>query len=85
MLNSPDPESTDVISHLTLALDPEGKAPLTAADPDEPKLLFIVIPEDRVSKTKEIADPDAPILAVAGVKEPEATLVTNNDSPPCSK
>ena len=79
----PDPVSTDVTSHLTLALDPEGKAQLR--DPDAARLLFITSPEDKVSKTKAIADPDAPILAVAGVKEPEAILVINKEFPPCSK
>jgi hypothetical protein len=48
--------------------------------------LFIATPVDRVSKAKEdVLDPDTFIDAVAEVYDPDATLVTIKESPPCSK
>ena len=71
------------ISHLTLSLEPETRAPEVSAP-----VLFIISPCEIVSSTngdKPSVGPPDPVgikELVAEVKEPEVTLVTNKEVPP---
>ena len=82
------------ICHLTLSAEPEANEPLAS----RLELLFIIVPSDRVSNTKDCAVPEPvvtieiplpaemePVFVEAGLNVPLTTLVTNNVSPPLLK
>ena len=82
-LKVPLPESIPVTSQRTLSDEPLTNEPLVDTLPE----LFIIAPWEIVSSVneEESACIKDLILAVAGAKEPEATLVTKAVSPPCWK
>jgi hypothetical protein len=45
----------------------------------------MITPEERVSNTKQVADPDDRIELLAGENAPFTALVTNKVVPPCWK
>ena len=77
--NVPDDVFGEVICHLILSIEPEGKVPSKFGV----LVLFIISPSDNVSKINALDAFESEIKdEVAGVKEPLTTLVTNNVFPP---
>ena len=87
--NVPAPESTFVISHLMLSLEPETNDPslLSAPASPAPVELFNNAPLPIVWIVKGASPASAAAIdeLVAPVKEPDTTLVINAELPPCSK